>query len=84
MNNLDFTQSFLQFLFKSYLIYSNSRNVLLFLKHAIKKAYFQISNEQSYIYAAIAAVVVVHVIVGAFIYVAWQDANAKVIKKKKQ
>lgn len=47
-------------------------------------AYFGISKDQSYIYAVIAAVVVVHMIVGAFIYVAWQDANAKVIKKKKQ
>jgi hypothetical protein len=43
-----------------------------------------LSSDQSYIYAAISAILVVHVILAAFIYIAWQDATSDSIKKKKK
>lgn len=48
------------------------------------KDYFEISKESSYIYSAISAVVVVHVIVGAFIYCAWKDAFHAAKQKKEE
>ena len=49
-----------------------------------KKGYLMLSSDQSYIYAAISAILVVHVILAAFIYIAWQDATSDNLKKKKQ
>ena len=45
---------------------------------------FDIKKEDSYIYAALTAVVVVHIILAAFIYAAWKDANTAAITKKKE
>ena len=42
------------------------------------------NSDESYIYAAISAVVVVHVILGAYIYIAWKDASSEQEQKKKQ
>ena len=45
---------------------------------------FAVSSEASYIYSAISAIVVVHIILGAYIFVAWKDVNAEKIAKKKK
>jgi len=50
----------------------------------LQKGFLLLSSDQSYIYAAISAILVVHVILAAFIYIAWQDATSDSIKKKKQ
>jgi hypothetical protein len=42
-----------------------------------------IRKEDSFIYAAITAVFVVHLILAAFIYAAWKDAKSAAIIKKK-
>lgn len=50
----------------------------------ILKDILGIKREDSYIYAALTAVVVVHLILGAFIYAAWKDANTTTMIKKKE
>ena len=53
-------------------------------KTYIYEGYFQASQDYSYIYSAITAVVVIHIILGAFIWIAWKDANSEqAIAKKK-
>ena len=44
---------------------------------------FLIRKEDSFIYAAITAVFVVHLILAAFIYAAWKDAKSAAIINKK-
>ena len=50
----------------------------------LSSGYFQATSDYSYIYATATAVAVIHIILGAFIYIAWKDANsdAAVAKKK--
>jgi hypothetical protein len=49
------------------------------------QGFFEIASDSSYIYSAISAIVVVHVILGAYIWIAWQDATSdRLTTKKKQ
>ena len=61
-----------------------NKQSILFYYLILQKGFLMLSSDQSYIYAAISAILVVHVILAAFIYIAWQDATSDSIKKKKQ
>lgn len=51
-------------------------------KSYLFEGYLSYTKDESYIYSAISAVLVIHVILGAYIYIAWKDANSDAIKKK--
>ena len=48
-------------------------------KHYIFEDIYGFESQAATIYAAVVAVVLVHVIVGLFIYVAWKESNAHTI-----
>ncbi|CAF0779821.1 unnamed protein product [Brachionus calyciflorus] len=53
-------------------------------KKYVFEKYFSVNSDESYIYSVIACVVMIHIILGAFIYIAWKDANAAALEKKKK
>jgi len=53
-------------------------------KSYVFEGYFNVAADSSYIYSAISAIVVVHIILGAFIWTAWKDATSETLKKKTQ
>ncbi|RNA33392.1 vacuolar ATPase assembly integral membrane vma21 [Brachionus plicatilis] len=53
-------------------------------KKYIFEKYFSIDSDESYIYSVAVTVIVIHLILGAFIYIAWQDANTSANEKKKK
>ncbi len=53
-------------------------------KKYVFEDYFKTASDMSYIYAAGTAVLVVHIILGAFIYLAWKDAMSDQVTAKKK
>ena len=73
------SKAFMTLLIFSFLLLIGPILSFFVTKHYVFEAIYEMKDSTATIYAAIVAVVLVHVVVGLFIYVAWKESNAHTI-----